>query len=44
MIVTPFLLMGAMAPVTPPAALVQQTAEVLAGIALAQLVRPGTPA
>ena len=42
-IVTPFLLMGAMAPVTPPAALVQQTAEVLAGIALAQLVRPGTP-
>ncbi len=39
-IVTPFLLMGAMAPVTPPAALVQQTAEVLAGIALAQLVRP----
>jgi trimethylamine--corrinoid protein Co-methyltransferase len=43
LIVTPFLLMGAMAPVTAPAALVQQTTEALAGIALAQLVRPGTP-
>ena len=43
-VVTPFLLMGAMAPVTSPAALAQQTAEVLAGIALMQLVRPGTPA
>jgi len=43
LIVTPFLLMGAMAPVSVPAALVQQTAEVLAGMALAQLVRPGTP-
>src|SRR3954467_8249151 len=42
-IVTPFLLMGAMAPVTVPAALVQQTAEVLAGLALVQLVRPGGP-
>jgi trimethylamine---corrinoid protein Co-methyltransferase len=42
-IVTPFLLMGAMAPVSVPAALVQQTVEVLAGIALAQLVRPGAP-
>ena len=42
-IVTPFLLMGAMAPVTVPAALAQQTAEVLAGLALVQLVRPGTP-
>lgn len=43
-IVTPFLLMGAMSPVTIPAALAQQTAEVLAGVALMQLVRPGTPA
>src|ERR671920_125519 len=43
LIVTPFLLMGAMAPVSVPAALVQQTAEALAGIALVQLVRPGTP-
>jgi trimethylamine--corrinoid protein Co-methyltransferase len=42
-IVTPFLLMGAMAPVSTPAALVQQTTEVMAGVALAQLVRPGTP-
>ena len=42
-IVTPFLLMGAMAPVSIGAALAQQTAEVLAGVALVQLVRPGTP-
>jgi trimethylamine--corrinoid protein Co-methyltransferase len=42
-IVTPFLLMGAMAPVSVPAALVQQTVEALAGIALVQLVRPGAP-
>jgi trimethylamine--corrinoid protein Co-methyltransferase len=41
--ITPFLLMGAMAPVSVPAALVQQTAEALAGIALVQLVRPRTP-
>ncbi len=41
--VTPFLLMGAMAPVSVPAALVQQTTEALAGIALAQLIRPSTP-
>ena len=43
-VVTPFLLMGAMSPVTVPSALVQQTAEVLTGIALMQVVRPGTPA
>jgi trimethylamine--corrinoid protein Co-methyltransferase len=42
-IVTPFLLMGAMAPVSVPAALVQQNVEALAGVALVQLVRPGTP-
>jgi trimethylamine---corrinoid protein Co-methyltransferase len=42
-IVTPFLLMGAMSPASIPAALVQQTAEALAGVALTQLVRPGTP-
>jgi trimethylamine--corrinoid protein Co-methyltransferase len=42
-IITPFLLMGAMAPVSVPAALVQQTTEALAGVALVQLVRPGTP-
>ena len=42
-VVTPFTLMGAMTPVTLAAALVQQNAEALAGIALAQAVRPGTP-
>jgi trimethylamine---corrinoid protein Co-methyltransferase len=42
-VLTPFLLMGAMAPVTVPAALAQQTAEALAGVALVQLVRPGCP-
>lgn len=40
---TPFLLMGAMSPVTIPATLAQQIAEALTGIALAQLIRPGTP-
>src|SRR5215472_7779789 len=35
-VLTPFLLMGAMSPVTIPAALVQQLAEALSGIALAQ--------
>jgi trimethylamine--corrinoid protein Co-methyltransferase len=42
-IITPFLLMGAMAPVSIPAAIAQQTAEAFAGITLAQLVRPGVP-
>ena len=42
-IVTPFLLMGAMAPVSIPSALAQQMAEVLTGIALVQLIRPGAP-
>jgi trimethylamine---corrinoid protein Co-methyltransferase len=42
-VLTPFILMGAMSPVTIPAALVQQIAEALSGIALAQLVRPGAP-
>lgn len=41
--ITPFTLMGAMTPVTLPAALAQQNAEALFGIALAQLVTPGTP-
>jgi trimethylamine--corrinoid protein Co-methyltransferase len=35
--------MGAMSPVTIPAALVQQIAEALSGIALSQLIRPGCP-
>jgi trimethylamine---corrinoid protein Co-methyltransferase len=42
-VLTPFLLMGAMSPVTVPAALAQQLAEALSGIALAQLIRPGCP-
>jgi trimethylamine--corrinoid protein Co-methyltransferase len=42
-VVTPFILMGAMSPVAVPAALAQQMAEALSGIALAQLVRPGAP-
>src|SRR3954463_3790752 len=40
---TPFLLMGAMSPVSIPATLVQQIAEALSGIALTQLVQPGCP-
>ena len=39
-VITPFLLMGAMSPVSLPATLVQQMAEALAGIALAQLDPP----
>ncbi len=42
-VMTPFTLAGAMAPVTIAGALAQQNAEALAGIALAQLVRPGAP-
>ena len=43
-IVTPFTLAGAMAPVTVIGAITQQNAEALAGIVLTQLVRPGVPA
>jgi trimethylamine--corrinoid protein Co-methyltransferase len=42
-VITPFTLMGAMAPVTLAGALVQQTAEALGIVALCQLVRPGAP-
>ncbi len=42
-VVTPFTLAGAMAPITIPGALAQQNAEALAGMALAQIVRPGAP-
>ncbi len=42
-VLTPFILMGAMSPVTIPAALVQQIVEALSGITLSQLIRPGTP-
>ena len=41
--VTPFTLSGAMAPATIAGALVQQNAEALAGMVLAQVVRPGCP-
>jgi trimethylamine--corrinoid protein Co-methyltransferase len=42
-VITPFTLMGAMAPVTLAGALVQQTAEALGVVVLCQLLRPGTP-
>ncbi|TDK39119.1 methyltransferase [Rhizobium deserti] len=42
-IMTPFTLAGAMAPVTIAGALVQQNAEALAGIAFTQMVRKGAP-
>ncbi|HEY0768608.1 MAG TPA: trimethylamine methyltransferase family protein [Steroidobacteraceae bacterium] len=42
-VITPFTLMGAMAPVTLAGALAQQTAEALAIVALCQMLRPGTP-
>jgi trimethylamine--corrinoid protein Co-methyltransferase len=42
-VVTPFTLSGAMAPVTVAGALVQQNAEALAGIAFTQMVKKGAP-
>lgn len=42
--ITPFTLMGAMAPVTLAGALAQQTAEAMGIIALVQMIRPGCPA
>ncbi|MEZ5776483.1 MAG: trimethylamine methyltransferase family protein [Hyphomicrobiaceae bacterium] len=42
-IVTPFTLAGAMAPVTMAGAVVQQTAEALAALVLLQVINPGTP-
>ena len=41
--ITPFLLAGTSAPVTLAAGLSLLVAETLAGVAMAQLVRPGTP-
>ncbi|MBT4932422.1 MAG: trimethylamine methyltransferase family protein [Rhodospirillaceae bacterium] len=43
-IITPFTLAGAMAPVTMIGAIVQQNVEALAGIAFLQMVNPGAPA
>jgi trimethylamine--corrinoid protein Co-methyltransferase len=42
-IVSPFILAGAMSPVTVAGTLAQVLAEALAGCALTQLVRPGSP-
>ena len=42
-IVSPFILAGAMAPVTPVGVMTQALAEALAGLAFTQLVRPGCP-
>ena len=42
-IIAPFTLAGAMAPVTIVGSVVQQTAECLAAVALLQLISPGTP-
>ena len=41
--ITPFTLAGSMSPVTLAGTLAQQNAEVLFGVALTQLVRPGAP-
>jgi len=42
-IVTPFIVAGAMAPVTAAGVTAQSLAEGMAGMALTQLIRPGTP-
>ena len=42
-IVSPFIVGGAMAPVTVAGTLTQVLAEILAGVAYSQLVRPGAP-
>jgi len=42
-IITPFILAGAMAPVTAAGVAAQSLAEALAGMAFVQLVRPGAP-
>lgn len=43
-VVSPFVLGGAMSPVTVAATLAQVLAEVMASVALIQLIRPGAPA
>ena len=42
-VLTPFTLAGAMAPVTIAGAVAQQNAEALAGLVVTQVVRPGAP-
>lgn len=43
LIMTPFVLAGAMSPITIASAVAQQNAEALAGIAFIQAIRPGSP-
>jgi trimethylamine--corrinoid protein Co-methyltransferase len=43
LIITPFLIAGAMSPVSLAATLSQQNAEALFGICYAQMIQPGTP-
>jgi trimethylamine--corrinoid protein Co-methyltransferase len=43
-VITPFLLAGATAPITIASGLVLKVAEALSGVALVQAIRPGTPA
>ncbi len=42
-IITPFIMAGAMSPVSLAGTLIQQNAEALAGLVYAQMVNPGTP-
>ena len=42
-VITPFTLAGAMAPITLAGAVTQQNAEALAGLAFSQMVNPGAP-
>jgi len=42
-VISPFILGGAMSPVTQPALIAQAHAEAMVGIALTQLIRPGAP-
>jgi trimethylamine--corrinoid protein Co-methyltransferase len=42
-VVTPFIIAGASGPVTPASMLAQLFAEAMAGMALAQIIRPGAP-
>ena len=43
LIITPFVLAGAMSPITIASAVAQQNAEALIGIAFVQAIRPGSP-
>jgi trimethylamine--corrinoid protein Co-methyltransferase len=43
LIITPFILAGAMGPATLAGTVAQQNAEALAGIVLSQMIEPGTP-